>query len=42
MKALVLLGAERMELREAPAPAPGPGEALVRIEAAAHPCAWHP
>ena len=36
MKALVLLGAERMELREAPAPAPTPrpGEALVRVEAA--------
>jgi L-iditol 2-dehydrogenase len=34
MKALVLLGAERMELRDEPAPAPGPDEALVRIEAA--------
>ncbi len=34
MKALVLLGAERMELRETPAPTPRPGEALVRVEAA--------
>ena len=34
MKALVLLGAERMEMRDEPAPAPRPGEALVRIEAA--------
>ncbi|MCH8155435.1 MAG: alcohol dehydrogenase catalytic domain-containing protein, partial [Proteobacteria bacterium] len=34
MKALVLLGPERMELRDEPAPAPRPGEALVRVEAA--------
>ncbi len=34
MKALVLLGAERMELRDEPTPTPGPGEALLRIEAA--------
>jgi L-iditol 2-dehydrogenase len=34
MKALVLLGAERMELRETPAPEPRAGEALVRVEAA--------
>jgi L-iditol 2-dehydrogenase len=34
MKALVLLGAERMELRDEPTPTPQPGEALVRIEAA--------
>lgn len=34
MKALVLTGAERMELRDEPAPEPRAGEALVRIEAA--------
>jgi L-iditol 2-dehydrogenase len=34
MKALVLIGTERMELRETQVPAPGPGEALVRVEAA--------
>ncbi len=34
MKALVLTGAERMEMRDEPAPASRPGEALVRIEAA--------
>ena len=34
MKALVLVGTERMELRDEPLPRPRGGEALLRIEAA--------
>ena len=34
MQAVVLLGKERIEIREVPVPAPGPGELLVRIRAA--------
>jgi len=33
MKALVYLGPERLDWRDAPMPEPGPGEALVRVQA---------